>query len=137
MIDFNFSSLHNISFLKIRRSKWELLYLYSVQGTLKSYAWPLRCSFYSIVYIKQTNWKPKILVFAGQIMIFHCDVCWALVYFRGPWENILALWQYFKILLFQITNKTNLTLTYLINITSPSLTLPVNQRPPSAATWNF
>ncbi len=22
----------------------------------------------------------------------------------GPWENILALWQYFKIILFQITN---------------------------------
>jgi len=33
----------------------------------------------------------------------------ALVYFSGPWENTLALWQKFKIILFQITNKTNLT----------------------------
>jgi len=33
----------------------------------------------------------------------------ALVYFSGPWEHFLALWQYFKIILFQITNKTNLT----------------------------
>ena len=46
----------------------------------------------------------------------------ALVYFRSPW-NFLALWQYFKILLFQITNKTNLTWPYLTNLTSPSLTL--------------
>jgi len=34
---------------------------------------------------------------------------WALEYFSGPWENILALWQYLKIILFQITNKTALT----------------------------
>jgi len=33
----------------------------------------------------------------------------ALVYFSGPWEHVLALWQYFKLILFQITNKTNLT----------------------------
>jgi len=30
-------------------------------------------------------------------------------YFSGPCENILALRQYFKILLFQITKKTDLT----------------------------
>jgi len=33
----------------------------------------------------------------------------ALMYFSGPWENILALLHYFKIILFQITNKTDLT----------------------------
>ncbi len=44
----------------------------------------------------------------------------ALVYFSGLWENNLALWQYFKILLFQITNKTNLTWPYLTNSSSPS-----------------
>ncbi len=37
----------------------------------------------------------------------------ALVYFNGPWENILALGQYIKIILFQITNNTNLTRPYL------------------------
>jgi len=35
------------------------------------------------------------------------------VYFSGPWEHFLALWQYFKIILFQIANKTNLTRPYL------------------------
>jgi hypothetical protein len=39
------------------------------------------------------------------------------VYFS--WENTLVLWQYLKIILFQITNKT-----YLTNVTSPSLYLP-------------
>jgi hypothetical protein len=33
----------------------------------------------------------------------------ALVYLSSPWENILALQQYIKILVFQITNKTKLT----------------------------
>jgi len=46
------------------------------------------------------------------------------VYFGGPWENILALWQYFKIILFQITKKMDLTRPNLTNVTSPSLTLP-------------
>ncbi len=31
------------------------------------------------------------------------------MYFNGTWKNTLALWQYFKIILFQITNETNLT----------------------------
>jgi len=31
-------------------------------------------------------------------------MAWVLVYFSGPWENILVLWQYFKIILFQIFN---------------------------------
>jgi len=55
-----------------------------------------------------------------------------LVYFSGPWKNILALWQYYKILLFQITNKANLTWPYLTNLTFPN---PVggNQRPTSEA----
>jgi len=30
----------------------------------------------------------------------------AQVYFRGPRENIKALWQYFKLILFQITYNT-------------------------------
>jgi len=55
------------------------------------------------------------------------------VHFSGPWENILALWLYFKIILFQITDKTNLTGPYLTNVISPSLTLGGYQRPPSAA----
>jgi hypothetical protein len=45
-----------------------------------------------------------------------------------------------EILLFQITNKTNLTLSYLTNLEPPSLTLPGpsnatkrHQKPPSAA----
>ena len=33
----------------------------------------------------------------------------ALVYFRGPWENSLTLWQYFKIILFQITKRLTST----------------------------
>jgi hypothetical protein len=53
-----------------------------------------------------------------------------LVYFSGPWEHFLALWQYFKIILFQITNKTNLTWPYLTNLTSPSLTLPGAMKDP-------
>ena len=34
-----------------------------------------------------------------------------MLYLSGPWENILTLWQYFKIWLFQLANKKpNLTL---------------------------
>jgi len=48
----------------------------------------------------------------------------ALVYFSSPWENCLALWQYFKIILFQIADKTNLTWPYLtltnLNIPFPN-----------------
>ncbi len=58
------------------------------------------------------------------------------MYFSGPWEYILELWQYFKIILFKITNKTNLTWPYLTNLTYPSLTLPAaakGVRTPSAA----
>ncbi len=56
----------------------------------------------------------------------------ALVYLSGPWQNILALLQYFKIVLFQITNNTNLTLPNQSNNPYPN---PVgsHQRPPSAA----
>ncbi len=39
----------------------------------------------------------------------------ALVYLSGPWENILALWQYFKNILFQIINETDLTTDLLPN----------------------
>jgi len=39
----------------------------------------------------------------------------------GKYFSIMAL--HFKIILFQITNKTNLTWPYLNNVTSPSLTL--------------
>ncbi len=39
----------------------------------------------------------------------------ALVYLSGPWENILALWQYFKNILLQIINKTDLTTDLLPN----------------------
>jgi len=45
------------------------------------------------------------------------------MYFSSPLENIFALWYYFKIILFNITNKTNLTLPYLNNVISSSLTL--------------
>ena len=33
----------------------------------------------------------------------------AIVYFSGPWENILTLWQYLKNQLLQIANKTSRT----------------------------
>ncbi len=47
----------------------------------------------------------------------------ALVYFSGPWENVLILWQYlifywFKII--QITNKSNLTLPDRTCLVSPN-----------------
>ena len=40
------------------------------------------------------------------------------------WENILTLWEYLKIQLFQIVNKTSLTLPYLNKLPPLSLTLP-------------
>jgi hypothetical protein len=59
---------------------------------------------------------------------------YALVYFSIPLDFLKVLWQYFKIILFQIINKTNLTLPYLTNLTSPALTLPGgHQRSPSKA----
>ena len=55
-------------------------------------------------------------------------------HFSGPWENILALWQYFKITLFKITYKTNPTWPYLTNLTPPFLTLlGGHQRAPFSA----
>ena len=38
----------------------------------------------------------------------HCKN-WALVYLSGAWENVLTLWQYLRIWLLQIANKTSLT----------------------------
>jgi hypothetical protein len=58
------------------------------------------------------------------------------VYFSGPWENILALWQYFKIILFQITNKSKLTLPNQSNIPFPNPARG-HQRPPSATLFYF
>ncbi len=56
-----------------------------------------------------------------------------LVKFFDPWENILALWQYFKMILFQITDLTKQTWPYLTNVTSPSLIQArEHQKPPSA-----
>jgi hypothetical protein len=53
------------------------------------------------------------------------------MYFSGPWENMLALWHYFKIILFQITNKTNLPKQCNIPFPNPA---GGHQRPPSALT---
>jgi len=50
----------------------------------------------------------------------HCSVdSLALMNFRGPWENILALWQYFKIISFQV--KPNLPITLLNQYNIPRL----------------
>ena len=53
------------------------------------------------------------------------------MYFTGPWENILTLWQYLKFYYFN--------LPYLTNLEPPSLTLPAGHQmqPIAALKLNF
>jgi len=53
------------------------------------------------------------------LLIFGTSVLWLSL-----GNFFFSLWQSFKIILFQITNKINLTGPNLINLTSSSLTLP-------------
>jgi hypothetical protein len=53
---------------------------------------------------------PKVLKNAAETVLDGITLTKrALVYFSGPWKNILSLRQCLKIILFQNSNKTNLT----------------------------
>ena len=49
------------------------------------------------------------MIVLGLLLTTFEEIIWALVYFRGPWENILTLWHYLKIKLLPIANETSLT----------------------------
>jgi len=69
----------------------------------------------------QRAFTARICVFKVITLVWANQRNLALVYFSDPWENIKTLLQFFKLYYFKL--QIRLTLPYLTNMLSPSLTL--------------